>query len=202
MANEDRLRWDKVYREQHSTAFPAPDPLLLQYTPPGQGLRALDLAAGLGQNGLWLAEQGYTVDIMDISRVALNRARSEMAMRNLRNVNLLLIDLDEPNLSLNHYDLVSVFRYLKRSIWDDLKNTVRPGGRVIYETFNLHYLDVVPQFNTKYLLNYGELREVFANWTILMESEDDHISQIVAIKPETAPIETVVTTEKPPDLEW
>ena len=123
--------WDKVYRERHKQPFPAPDPLLLQYAPPTESGRALDLAAGLGQNGLWLAEQGYTVDVMDISRVALNRARSEMTMRNLRSVNLLLMDLDTLSLEVNHYDLLCVFRYLKRTIWDDIKNAVRPGGRII-----------------------------------------------------------------------
>jgi 2-polyprenyl-3-methyl-5-hydroxy-6-metoxy-1,4-benzoquinol methylase len=122
MSSEDRIRWDNAYRQRLHRAYPSPDPLLLQFTPPldkalGNKVsdaeaqddenshtpdnleesvtRALDLAAGWGQNGLWLAEQGYNVDIMDISRVALQRARAEMAVRNLRNINLLQMDVDD-----------------------------------------------------------------------------------------------------------
>jgi tellurite methyltransferase len=205
MAAEDRVRWDKIYRQRRSQPYPAPDPLLYEYTPPvppDEERRALDLAAGLGQNGLWLAGQGYIVDIMDISRVALNRARAELTSRNLRNANLLMVDLDSLELNVNYYDVLCVFRYLKRSLWDNMKNAVKPGGRFIYESFNLRYLELVPEFNTSFLLHHGELKEVFSNWNIVFESEDDHISQIVAIKPPEAPLETDANIEKPPDLNW
>lgn len=205
MTQEDRLRWDKIYRQRRKQPFPAPDPLLFEFTPPTTPeakRRALDLAAGQGQNGLWLAAQGYIVDIMDVSRVALNRARAEMTARNLRNVNLLLRDLDELHLEINHYDILCVFRFLNRDLLDDIKNAVRPGGRIIYQTFNMHYLDIVPQFNTDFLLHYGELHEVFSNWKVIFETEADHNTQIVAIKPEEAPIESDDDIEKPPELNW
>ncbi|WP_354643168.1 class I SAM-dependent methyltransferase [Kitasatospora camelliae] len=41
--------------------------------PPG---RALDLAAGEGRNGIWLAERGWRVTAVDFSRVALDRGRT------------------------------------------------------------------------------------------------------------------------------
>ena len=76
MTAQDRTRWDQVYREQ-TDAFPPPDPLLFEFTPPlldaTTEQRALDVAAGVGQNGLWLAAQGYVVDMIDVSRVALLR---------------------------------------------------------------------------------------------------------------------------------
>ena len=66
MSSSDRDHWDSRYeRRIDEGRMPAPDPLLLQFAPPvedGTSRRALDLAAGLGQNALWLAEQGYTVD--------------------------------------------------------------------------------------------------------------------------------------------
>jgi tellurite methyltransferase len=145
--------------------------------------RALDLAAGWGQNGLWLAEQGYNVDIMDISRVALQRARAEMAVRNLRNINLLQMDVDDLQLEPEQYDLLCVFRYLKRHLFPLLKLTTRSGGRIIYETFNRRYLEIVPDFNQDYLLEIGELRSFFSNWQIRHYEETDHNARIVAIKP-------------------
>lgn len=186
MSARDRVRWDEIYRQRENQPYPEPDPLLYEYTPPADpraDQRALDLAAGLGQNGLWLAAQGYIVDIMDISRVALARARQEMSARNLRRVNLLQIDLDEVELEAETYDLVCVFRYLRRDFFDRLGLIIRPGGRIIYETFNTRYLQIVPGFNPDFLLERGELAGYFAGWQILHSAEDTHISQLVARKP-------------------
>lgn len=209
MTAEDRVRWDRVYRADESRPYPAPDPLLFEAVPPplSEDARALDFAGGVGQNGLWLAERGYAVDIVDVSRVALNRARAEMAIRNLRRVNLLPLDGDTlldssgtrtgPNIRtmsvslqdetslLPHegYDVVVVFRYLKREMFPVLAGLVRPGGRLIYETFNRRYLAIVPQFNVEFLLDDGELPAAFAGWQVLHHADDDHRTQFVAVKP-------------------
>ena len=186
MSAHDRVRWDNVYNQLNRKPYPAPDSLMLTYTPPvpaNRERRGLDLACGYGQNGLWLAEHGYVVDLMDISRVALSRARAETASRNLRNVNILQFDLDDMDLDEETYHLICVFRYLKRDFMRKLKGAVIPGGRVIYETFNLRYLDLVPEFNTAFLLDVGELREMFTGWKVIHYEELDHISQIVAVKP-------------------
>lgn len=39
------------------------------------GRRALDLAGGEGRNAIWLAEQGYQVELVEFSPVALDKAR-------------------------------------------------------------------------------------------------------------------------------
>jgi tellurite methyltransferase len=184
MTAEDRVRWDTYFRSRAHDPYPDPDPLLLQFTPPAVGeMRALDLCGGLGQNGLWLAEQGYTVDIMDISRVALKRARVEMTLRNLRSVNLLQVDVDDLQLELEAYDLICVFRYLRRGLFPQIARAVRPGGRVIYETFHVGYLESVPNFNRAFLLERGELRQQFDGWRRLYDEETRHTAQLVAIKP-------------------
>jgi SAM-dependent methyltransferase len=185
MAAEDRIRWDNVFKQQANQPYPPTDPLLLQYTPPAtnEDARALDLAAGVGQNGLWLAQQGYTTDIMDISRIALRRALSEQTMRNLRNVNLLQMDVDDLRLDSNTYDIICVFRYLKRKLFPLLKRAIKPGGRMIYSSYNVHYLEQVPQFNKKFLFQEGELTSFFEDWHIIYKEEIGHESHLVAIKP-------------------
>ncbi len=186
MTVEDRARWDSIYRQRNQDTYPDPDPFLFEYTPPvaaSQDKRALDLAGGLGQNGLWLAQQGYTVDVIDISRMALLRGRQEMVSHNLRNMNFLQVDLDTVDLKLSKYHLVCVFRYLKRELFPQIRASIRPGGRLIYETYNVHYTKIVPQFNPAFLLQPGELTQYFADWKVLHRSEIDHISRIVAIKP-------------------
>lgn len=187
MSAEDRTRWNEVYRDNSVEGYPPPDPLLFEFTPPvmdDREYRALDLASGVGQNGLWLAEQGYIVDLMDISRVGLLRAQTELGERDVHNVNLLPVDLDDYELEANRYDLVCVFRYLKRDLFTQIRRTICPGGRVIYVTFNKRYREVVPGFNSAFLLEIGELGGYFADWKILHHWEETHISRIVAIKPE------------------
>lgn len=187
MSVEDRRRWDEIFRQRVNKPYPPPDPLLLQYTPPvapERETRALDLAGGLGQNGLWLASQGYIVDVMDISRVALKRARAEMALRNLRTVNLIQVDLDKLELDDDTYDLICVFRYLKRPLFPLLKRTLRPGGRLIYETYNRQYLEQVPGFNPDFLLDVGELAEIFTDWDILFHDASSASEQIVTSRPQ------------------
>jgi SAM-dependent methyltransferase len=186
MAARDRLRWDAVYRERTPDEYPAPDPLLFQFTPPlraGETATALDLAAGLGQNGLWLAEQGYVVDLIDVSRVALLQAQAEAARRHLHRANFLPRDLDGAKFEREAYDVVCVFRFLSRDLIRQIRAAVRPGGRVIYQTFNTRQLDRKPGTNPDYLLGIGELAGFFGDWKVLHISEIGHISQIVAIKP-------------------
>jgi hypothetical protein len=106
-----------------------------------------------------------------------------MGMRNLRNVNLLQVDLDSLQMEPATYDLICVFRYLKRRLFGLLKLGTVPGGRIIYETFNMRYLEVVPQFNKQFLLEPGELLDYFSDWQIRFQEEDGAVSRIVAVKP-------------------
>lgn len=198
MSANDRIRWDDIYKKRQRVGFPKPDTLLLDYAPSPEDeadLRALDLAAGLGQNGLWLAEQGYNTDVMDISRVGLRIARAEMTMRNIRRANLLQVDIDKLVLRRSglcdgiheicpgSYDLIAVFRYLRRPLLPILKEAVSSGGRIIYETFNINYLETVPGFNRDFLLEEGELEEAFINWRFVHYDESTHVTQMVAVKP-------------------
>jgi tellurite methyltransferase len=186
MSAHDRLHWDSVYRQRPESAYPDPNPLLFAYAPPLRiegSACALDLASGLGQNGLWLAEQGYVVDLVDISRIALTRAQTEAARRQLRSVNFFQLDLEDAELEQDSYHLLCVFRYLNRALMPRLRAAVKPGGRVIYQTFNTRYLDIKPDMNPDYLLSVGELAGYFGDWKILRSSELEHISELVAIRP-------------------
>ncbi len=187
MSVADRQKWDAQHKARAEQALPAPDPLLLQFTPPLRDSSteqfALDLACGLGQNGLWLAQQGYITTLMDISRVALNRVRDEAAVRSLRNLNLFQIDLESANFDARGYDLICVFRFVQRDLIPKLRAAVKPGGRIIYESFNTRMSELKPDFTPDYLLDVGELAGSFGDWRVIHASEAHQISQIVAIKP-------------------
>lgn len=200
MTADDRVRWDTIYRDLAKKPYPPPDPILLEYTPIVRDdvpQHALDVAGGVGQNGLWLAEQGYITDIVDVSRVALYRARVEMTVRNLRNINLLQIDLDHADLKRHFYDVVCVFRFLKRDTLPAIREAVKPGGRLIYETYNLSYLARVPEFNPRFLLESNELLEYFQGWNILHHEEFEHLTRLVAVRPPESESITCAKVNRP-----
>ena len=43
------------------------------------GARALELACGMGENAIWLARRGYTVDAFDVRRVRTARGAAAHA---------------------------------------------------------------------------------------------------------------------------
>ena len=81
--------WDRFYadRDRGVPFFrPVPDESLVAWhrdglVAPRPGARALDLGCGPGRNAVWLAQQGYAVDAVDLSPAALEwgRERAERA---------------------------------------------------------------------------------------------------------------------------
>ncbi|PJF24227.1 MAG: hypothetical protein CUN53_18885, partial [Phototrophicales bacterium] len=78
--------------------------------------------------------------------------------------------------------LIAVFRFLDRDLFPTLRAAVKPGGRIIYQTFNTRYRPPQP-FNPDHLVRIGELAGIFADWRILHLSEPHFTTQVVAIKP-------------------
>jgi len=185
MAKSDRERWDRRYADPIARLKKrGPNPLLVRHALPVRpGGRALELACGLGRNAIWLAGQGYRVDAIDISLEALRHARAEMQRRNVSGVNFILGDLDHFPLPDIPYDLVVVFRFLDRALFPTIRDRTRPGGLVIYQTFNLRRLELHPTFSQEHLLRPGELAGFFPGWTILEATDEGDTSSFVGRKP-------------------
>lgn len=67
--------WDERYRSKPQIWSGKPNPQLVRETgglPPG---KALELGCGEGADAIWLAEHGWTVTAVDVSAVALERAK-------------------------------------------------------------------------------------------------------------------------------
>ena len=70
----DATDWDERYRDADLVWSKGPNATVateLADLPPG---RALDLAGGEGRNAIWLAEQGWDVELVEFSSVALDKA--------------------------------------------------------------------------------------------------------------------------------
>jgi SAM-dependent methyltransferase len=133
--------WDERYAASRNLFGDNPSPLLTEYrhlfTP---GMKALALADGEGRNGVWLAQQGLAVSAIDLSAVALERARARAAARGvaLQTVCADLLEWDWPQ---EAFDLVTlIFLHLpaaqKQRLHRLIAAALKPGGHVLLEAFH------------------------------------------------------------------
>jgi len=70
----DRHAWDERYAADDLVWSAGPNQFVVEQV---EGLapgRALDLAGGEGRNAIWLAQQGWDVELVEFSQVALDKA--------------------------------------------------------------------------------------------------------------------------------
>ncbi|MBW2554859.1 MAG: class I SAM-dependent methyltransferase, partial [Deltaproteobacteria bacterium] len=80
---------------------------------------ALDLAMGTGRNAIFLAENGYVVDGIDSSEVAIEKVRS-FAQRESLPINAKQADLTNYQIVKNTYDVILNFYFLERSLFPQI----------------------------------------------------------------------------------
>jgi SAM-dependent methyltransferase len=96
---------------------------------------ALDVGCGEGADAVWLAREGWTVTGLDVSEVALGRARAAAAEAGV-DVTWLLADLADDPTGGTTFDLVSAqYPVLRQSEGDvevrALLGAVAPGGTLL-----------------------------------------------------------------------
>jgi tellurite methyltransferase len=172
LGSDDQARWDKQHAEARGAQTPANFLRQMFETdvwqlPRG---RALDIACGQGRNSLYLAERGIEVVAMDISGVALNEARKQAELKQLR-IDWRQTDLEVVRLDEAAYDLIVDFNYLQRSLIPDIKRAIKTGGHVVFETYLIDQKEHGHPKNPDYLLRHNELLEHFREFRILCYRE-------------------------------
>jgi tellurite methyltransferase len=157
--------------DSHETDFHPAQFLVdnIELLPRGQ---VLDVAMGSGQNAVYLAKMGFQVEGVDISSESVNYAL-ELAREAGVTIKAKVADLESGYSIAKHaYDLIICFRYLQRSLIPQIKNGLRNGGMVVYETF---IVDQAVLFgkprNPDYLLKHNELLDIFRDFRCLRYRE-------------------------------
>ena len=129
--------------------------------------RILDLAMGNGQNALFLAKMGFAVEGVDISSDAVKTAL-EAARKAGVAMKADAADLEgDYVIRKGAYDVIICFRYLQRSLIPQIKNGLRKGGMVMYETFTVEQARFGRPKNQDYLLKHNELLDMFRDFRCL-----------------------------------
>ena len=175
MARADINKWNRKYRDNPTLSPGAADPELLAYQAlfPTQGL-ALDLACGTGSNSLLLARLGLDVVAIDGAAEGLKQLGKYALADGLQGqIKCVEADLDEYILPVSSFDLVVVVRYLDRNLFSAIEKALKPGGLLLYKTFNQNMLKLNSGFNVAYTIETQQLIEAFSGFEVLKENTRD-----------------------------
>ncbi|WP_040766603.1 class I SAM-dependent methyltransferase [Sulfurimonas gotlandica] len=161
---EDKQRWNEKYLEKPKQENVSA--LVEKYINHANVGHAIDLACGTGRNTHFLALKGFEVDAVDISDVALKEVKKTSS------INKIDADLDKYNIAPNKYDLIVNVNYLNRRLVSQMKEALKPGGVVIFETFLIAHGDFkLPTMNLDYLLRKNELLHYFIGLDVIYYEE-------------------------------
>lgn len=168
----DQKRWDKRFRKKEFALGKEPNPFLKKHIhllPKG---KILDMAAGEGRNAVFLAQNGFEVDAVDISEKGLKKARKLAREKGVK-INTFLVDLDQHPIGKERYDLIVNFYFLRRRLIPRIKKGLKKGGKVIFETYLLEHrkLGTGGPKQAKYFLKPNELLGLFKDFRILFYRE-------------------------------
>jgi SAM-dependent methyltransferase len=138
--------WDARYSERDGTMWSGrPNGRLVAEVAALTPGRALDVGCGEGADAIWLAQRGWAVTALDISDVALGRARAAAEAAGAT-VEWICGDALQTDLPAGAFDLVSLqYPALPKAAGEDavrtLLGTVRPGGVLlaVYHDLDDHH---------------------------------------------------------------
>lgn len=173
MSQKDRQRWNSRYRQKRHP--PSVRPIVQRFSHlAAKNGRALDLAAGLGVNALYLARMGFSVTAADISDTAMLRLGG-----NHPNLHPVCLDLDTWDIPRNYFDLIINIRFLNRRLFPQIIGGLRPGGLFIGETYLINdpYARSKSPFHHDYFLYPNELLHAFLSLRLIYYREDLNIEE-------------------------
>ena len=196
--------WDERYATDDYIFGTAPNVFLVRQA--GlirSGMRALAIADGEGRNGVWLAEQGVHVHAVDVSAVALDKARrlAEERRVTLEFEQADVLDWEWPKETYNL--VVAIFIQFapppeRDRIIAGIRRCLKPGGLLILQGYTPKQIEFgtggPPNAENMYTAEL--LRSWFGDWDIThLQEHESFISEgshhhgksalidLVAIKP-------------------
>lgn len=160
----DLNRWNEKYSQ--NPPIGEASLLIKDYLNEAKVGQALDIACGQGRNTDFLAQKGFIVDAVDGSNIALSK------LKNTSTINKIEADLDKYCITPNKYDLIINFNYLNRRLIPQIKDGLKSGGVLMFETFLLAHGDFkLETMNLDYLLRKNELLHSFIGLDIVYYEE-------------------------------
>lgn len=126
--------------------------------------RVLDVAMGDGRNAIYLASLGFVAEGVDISPENIDKAQSSAGEKGV-DIKAHVVDLEkDPYIQPGRYDVIICFRYLQRTLIPYIKNGLKEGGVIVYETYTIDQLQFGKPKNPDFLLGHNELLNLFRDF--------------------------------------
>jgi len=100
----------------------------------GPGTKVLDIPCGYGRHARFFASRGCSVVAVDIDEERIFEAKKISSMKPIY---WCTADIEAPlPFADNYFDLVLVVHYVSNRIVEIARNALKPGGHLIFETFD------------------------------------------------------------------
>ena len=176
MSDADQLRWDARYAESGPAHVELPTVFADHADEFPVAGRALELACGQGGTAVWLAGRGIQVLGVDISPVAIGRARQLAASNQVDDrCRFSVEDLDAGLPAGEPVDAIVCHRFRAPHLYPAIIERLAPGGLVA--------ISVLSDAGTgpgNYRASPGELTAAFADLDMIAEGERDGVAWLMA----------------------
>lgn len=168
--------WDKRYADTSYVYGKSPATSLARnadYLP--ESAHILDVGMGEGRNAVFLARRGHKVVGVDISQVAIQKARSLATEFGVR-LETVAKSMDNFEAADGTFDAIICYYYVDKDIHEKLLRWLRPGGLLFYEAYTTAQKNNPKSQNLdpSYLLAPGELLKLFPSMKVLKYEEPEH----------------------------
>jgi SAM-dependent methyltransferase len=158
--NPERARWNEKYKK---AGHDLPSIPLLMYQGRLTKGRALDVAGGLGETSAVLALAGWAVTLVDLSDIAVARARKRAAELK---ADVRVVQGDALRLPFRGpFETIVVARFLERSIAGELARLLAPGGTLFCE-------QPMRGIREDYCVKPGEFATLFPSLEVVLDAVD------------------------------
>lgn len=172
--------WDETYQNLNVETFGKTSAEIIQLAEIlDKNSVILDLGCGEGRNAVFLAEQGFRVDAIDISKAGITKLLKIAQDRNVE-INAWVGDMIAFQFDKSYDFIIShgVLHLAERHEWQELiprmKQFTRPGGVNVVAVFTdkIRPSEDMAPF-TKGLFSEGELAKWYSDWEI--ESSESYV---------------------------
>lgn len=168
---ETRRKWDRRYGEKPRDSFlPEPHPMAAAVGHRFIGGPMLDAACGLGR-GIATGAGAFTpVFAVDLSQVALRRARGFWAGE--QRIRWIVADVTALAWPPDFFGLVCAFGFTDLPFFGRVARSVLPGGMFLYEGFSERQMEIKPGLDPAWTSTPQKMASLFSGWEIPVCEED------------------------------
>ncbi len=169
MSNATQEKWDRHYQAKaEATAVAVVSDNVHLLPPSGRGV---ELACGLAANAFLLADKGLTMEAWDISPVAIEQVNAKARAQGSA-VRAEVRDLVESPPDVGGYDVVVVSRFLERTLAPSIRDALKPGGLLFYQTYTRTKVSDGGPGRDEWRLADNELLTLFGPMQVLVYREE------------------------------